>query len=83
LTGGMESPQMLWDRIEANWRQLRALARRKWSRLNADHIDQIAGKRERLLGWLQAQYGISKVEAELELQEWEVLVRIWERQQTE
>jgi uncharacterized protein YjbJ (UPF0337 family) len=80
---GPERAQMLWNRIEANWRPLRTLARRKWSRLTADHLDQIAGKRERLLGWLQAQYGISKVEAELELQEWEVLVRIWERQQTE
>jgi uncharacterized protein YjbJ (UPF0337 family) len=72
---------MLWIRIEANWRQLRRLAKQKWSRLTDEQFDAIAGKRDRLLSWLQAQYGISKAEAELEVQEWEAVVRGWEQRQ--
>ena len=62
---------MKWDRIEANWNDLRALAKQKWSRLTNVKFDMIAGKRDQLIGWLQAQYGISKAEAELEVKEWE------------
>lgn len=69
---------MKWDRIEGNWDQLRKLARQKWDRLTDDQFDLIAGKRDELLGWLKAQYGISTAEAELELQEWESMVREWE-----
>jgi uncharacterized protein YjbJ (UPF0337 family) len=72
---------MLWIRIEANWRQLRRLAKQKWSKLTDEQFDAIAGKRDRLLSWLQAQYGISKAEAELEVQEWEAVVRGWEQRQ--
>jgi uncharacterized protein YjbJ (UPF0337 family) len=66
---------MKWDRIEANWTQLRGLARQKWGRLTDRKFDAIAGKRDQLLAWLQQEYGISKAEAELEVQEWEELVR--------
>jgi uncharacterized protein YjbJ (UPF0337 family) len=70
---------MMWDRIEASWQQLRGLARQKWSRLTDEQLEMIAGKRDRLLVTLQAEYGISKAEAELEVQEWEAIVRGWEQ----
>ena len=69
----------MWDRIEASWQQLRGLARQKWSRLTDEQLEVIAGKRERLLATLQAEYRISKAEAELEVQEWEAIVRGWEQ----
>lgn len=71
--------QMKWDRIEANWNQLRGIAKEKWSKLTDHNFDMIAGKRDRLLDWLQAQYGISKPEAELEVREWENVVHERER----
>jgi uncharacterized protein YjbJ (UPF0337 family) len=72
---------MKWDRIEANWQQLCGLARQKWSRLTDEQLEVIAGKRDRLLAALRAQYGISQAEAELEVQEWEAIVRGWEQRQ--
>jgi uncharacterized protein YjbJ (UPF0337 family) len=72
---------MLWDRIEANWQRLRPLARQKWGRLTDEQFEVIAGKRDQLVGWLLTQYGISKAEAELEVQEWEGAVRGWEQRQ--
>jgi uncharacterized protein YjbJ (UPF0337 family) len=72
---------MKWDHIEKNWQHLRGLARQKWRKLTDDRFDMIAGKRDHLLDWLQAQYGISKAEAELEVQEWEAVVRDWDRRQ--
>lgn len=71
----------MWDRIEANWQLLRALARQKWGRLTDAQFEMIAGKRDRLLATLQAEYGISDAEAELEMQEWEAIVRGWEQRQ--
>ena len=59
--------------------QLRELAKQKWSKLTDHKFDMIAGKRDELLDWLQTQYGISKAEAELEVQEWEEVIRDRER----
>ena len=70
---------MKWDRIETNWQQLREVAKEKWGKLTDHKFDAIAGKRDQLLGWLQAEYGISKAEAELEVHEWEEVVHDRER----
>ena len=66
--------QVKWAYIEANWNQLRELAKEKWSKLTDRKFDAITGQRGLLLTWLQAQYGISRAEAELEIREWEELV---------
>jgi uncharacterized protein YjbJ (UPF0337 family) len=70
---------MKWDRIEANWKELREVAKQKWSKLTDERFNLIAGKRDQLLDWLQKQYGISKAEAELEVKEWEEVVHERER----
>jgi uncharacterized protein YjbJ (UPF0337 family) len=72
---------MIWNRIQANWPRLCGLAERKWSRITDEELDMIDGNRDRLLATLQARYGISKAEAELEVQEWEAMVRGWEQRQ--
>ena len=74
LRAAVRRAQMKWDYIETNWNQLREPAREKWSRLTDKRFDLIAGQRADLLAWLQAQYGISQAEAELEVREWEELV---------
>jgi uncharacterized protein YjbJ (UPF0337 family) len=63
-----------WDYFETNWNELRELSKEKWSKLTDRKFDAIAGQRGLLLTWLQAQYGISRAEAELEIREWEELV---------
>lgn len=54
---------MNWDRIEGNWKQLIGKAQEKWGKLTNDHLDVIGGKRDQLLGKIQETYGISKDEA--------------------
>jgi uncharacterized protein YjbJ (UPF0337 family) len=56
-----------WDRIEGNWKQLKGKAQVKWGKLTDDQLDVIAGKREQLVGKVQEQYGISKDEAETQV----------------
>ena len=55
---------MNWDRIEGNWKQLKGKAKVQWGKLTDDDFDVIAGKRDQLVGKVQASYGISKDDAE-------------------
>lgn len=61
---------MNWNRVEGNWRQLRGKARTRWGRLTDDDLDVIAGKRDQLIGKLQARYGTSKAALETQIEEW-------------
>jgi uncharacterized protein YjbJ (UPF0337 family) len=59
-----------WDRIEGTWRQFKGSARQQWGRLTADRVAVLAGKRERLVGKIQAAHGISREASEKQLAEW-------------
>ncbi len=59
---------MNWDRIEGNWKQLTGKVKEQWGKLTDDQIDMIAGKRDQLAGKLQESYGISKDEAEQQIE---------------
>lgn len=61
---------MNWDRIEGNWLQVRGKAKEQWGKLTDDELDQIEGKRDVLSGKLQEAYGISRDEAEKQLDDW-------------
>jgi uncharacterized protein YjbJ (UPF0337 family) len=62
---------MNWDRIEGNWKQLKGSVKEQWARLTDDHLDVIAGKRDRLLGKIQETYGITKEETEKQVSAWQ------------
>lgn len=62
---------MNWDRIEGNWVQLKGKAKQQWGKLTDDDLDVIAGKRDVLAGKIQECYGITKDEAEKQLDEWQ------------
>jgi uncharacterized protein YjbJ (UPF0337 family) len=62
---------MNWDRIEAQWKQLKGRVRQKWGDLTEDDIEAIAGQREALRGKLQERYGINRQLAEDQLNEFE------------
>jgi uncharacterized protein YjbJ (UPF0337 family) len=61
---------MNWDQIEGKWKQLKGLAKQKWGDLTDDDLETIAGKRDELVGRLQAQYGMAREEAEREADRW-------------
>ena len=59
---------MNWDRIEGNWKQFKGRVKEQWGKLTDDDIDVIGGKRDQLVGKIQEQYGISKDEAEKQVE---------------
>jgi uncharacterized protein YjbJ (UPF0337 family) len=62
-----EEQTMNWDRIEGNWKQLTGKVKEQWGKLTDDQIDMIAGKRDQLAGKIQESYGITKDEAERQI----------------
>jgi uncharacterized protein YjbJ (UPF0337 family) len=61
---------MNWDLIEAKWKQLRGALKMKWAKLTDDDLNLIAGKKDQLVGKLQERYGISKEEAQTQVEQW-------------
>ena len=59
---------MNWDRIEGNWKQMSGKVRQQWGKLTDDDVDLIDGRREELAGRIQEVYGISKDEAEQQIE---------------
>jgi len=58
---------MDWERILGNWQQLKASIKEKWGQLTDNDLDQTSGRREQLLDLLSERYGLSKEEAERQL----------------
>jgi uncharacterized protein YjbJ (UPF0337 family) len=61
---------MNWDQVKGNWKQLKGKAKQMWGDLTDDELDVIEGKREELIGRLQAKYGLAKEEAEEKVDDW-------------
>lgn len=59
-----------WDRIAGNWKQLRGEVRKQWGKLTDDETDVIAGERDKLVGKIQEKYGITKDEANRQIDAW-------------
>ena len=62
---------MNWDQIEGNWKQLKGNIQQQWAKLTNDDLDLVNGKREELAGKIQKAYGVSKEEAEKQLNDWQ------------
>ena len=58
---------MNWDQIEGSWAEMKGHIKEKWGELTDDELDQIAGKRDQMVGMLQRKYGYAKEQAEREL----------------
>ncbi len=61
---------MNWDRIEGQWKQIKGSIKNQWGKLTDDEMDQIAGNKDKLVGKIQERYGVSKDEAERQVQGW-------------
>jgi len=62
---------MSWNRIEGNWKQFKGKVKEAWGELTDDELDQIAGKRDVLLGKIQEKYGIAQDEADKRIKDFE------------
>jgi len=58
---------MAWDRVRGNWKQFKGEVKEQWGKLTDDELDQIEGKRDKLIGRIQERYGIAKAEAERQI----------------
>jgi len=63
---------MDWDQVEGKWKQLKGSVKERWGKLTDNDLDTIAGKRDQLAGRLQERYGITKEQAEAEIDQWRV-----------
>jgi uncharacterized protein YjbJ (UPF0337 family) len=65
-----ESPRMNWNQSEGRWKRLKGSARQQWGKLTDSDLEQIAGKREVLIGKLQERYGFPRDQAQKNADEW-------------
>ncbi len=62
---------MDWNIVEGNWKQFKGNVKQQWGKLTDDHLEQIGGKRDKLVGKIQEIYGTSKDEIEKQIKEFE------------
>lgn len=60
---------MNWDIVEGKWSEIKGTLRDKWGKLTDSDVEQIGGKKDRLIGLLQQRYGYEKDKAEREADE--------------
>lgn len=56
-----------WEMVEGNWTKLSGKVKEQWAKLTDDDVKSIEGKRDQLIGTIQAKYGIAREEAEKEV----------------
>ncbi len=55
---------MNWSQMEGQWKQVKAELKSKWAKLTDDDVQNLAAKKDDLVGKIQERYGILKDEAE-------------------
>jgi uncharacterized protein YjbJ (UPF0337 family) len=64
------------DQIAGNWLQLRGRIKEQWGKLTDDDLEIVNGQYERLVGRIQARYGMTRELAEHAVREWLVGVNV-------
>ncbi len=62
---------MDWNIAQGEWMHFKGKVKARWLNLTDDHLDRIAGSRVELSGRIQEAYGITKLQAELEIRSFE------------
>ena len=61
---------MNWDQVEGKWKQYKGSFKEKWGKLTDNDLDVIAGKRDQLVGRIQEAYGMTKEQAQREVEDY-------------
>jgi uncharacterized protein YjbJ (UPF0337 family) len=61
---------MNWDHIEGKWTRFTGSARERWGIITSDDILTMTGHKDNLDGRIQERFGIARVEAERQADEW-------------
>jgi uncharacterized protein YjbJ (UPF0337 family) len=61
---------MNWDLIQGDWMQFKDKVRQYWAKLTDEDVTRIGGRRDELIGRLQARYGFARAEASREIEAW-------------
>ncbi|MGH8625301.1 MAG: CsbD family protein [Gammaproteobacteria bacterium] len=61
---------MNWEQVRGHWKLLKGTVKQKWGNLTKEEINIVEGKREELIGRLEAKYGYTKEKAEAEVDAW-------------
>lgn len=56
------------DTIAGDWKQVKGKIKAKWGKLTDDEIDQAEGNYDQLVGKIQKAYGLSREEAEKQVE---------------
>jgi len=65
-----EMRTMNWDQIKGEWKEAKGKLRSKWAKLTDDDLENIAGKKDVLVGRLQQHYGLKKDQAERDVDDY-------------
>jgi uncharacterized protein YjbJ (UPF0337 family) len=65
---------MNWDELEGKWKQVKGLVKEKWGKITDDDLDVMTGKKEQLIGKIQERYGITKEEAQRQIEGWSPMI---------
>lgn len=60
---------MNWDQVQGKWKQYKGQARAKWGKLTDSDLDVMEGNRQQLVGKIQEYYGLTKENAEKQVDE--------------
>ena len=59
-----------WDKIAGNWKRFKGKVLKQWGKLTNDDLAVARGRREELVGKIQARYGIDKEQADKQVEVW-------------
>lgn len=61
---------MNWNIVEGKWKEMAGSVREQWGKLTDDEVQEIAGKKDKLEGYLQQKYGVTQEEATRQIDDW-------------
>jgi uncharacterized protein YjbJ (UPF0337 family) len=59
-----------WDKIAGNWKRFKGKILKHWGKLTNDDMAVAQGRRDELVGKIQARYGIDKEQADKQVEAW-------------
>jgi len=70
MSGKPKTGPGTWDRIAGSWKLFKGKVQKQWGKLTKDDIAAANGRREELVGRIQARYGIDKAQADQQVDAW-------------